>query len=147
MISITLIDKFPILRVGIIMYLKQFFSDITIWELDNISELNTAHTPADPDIIIIGINLYPSDSCMDYIHTIIKENPNSRMIIYDEKPDAVLLNDYLKSGVAGYLSKQDELTELTECIKVVMNGNRYVCKELVNEMQEADFFSNKRNHY
>ena len=131
MISIALIDKFPILRIGLSMHLKKYFKEITIWEMENTADFQASYLDVDPDIIIIGINLYSTAQSTENINTLLNENPKSRIIVYDEKPDATLLNDYFRNGVAGYLSKQNRLSELIECIEVVTTGKIYICKELL----------------
>ena len=131
MISIALIDKFPILRIGLSMHLKKYFKEITIWEMENTADFQASYLDVDPDIIIIGINLYSTAQSTENINTLLNENPKSRIIVYDEKPDATLLNDYFRNGVAGYLSKQNRLSELIECIEAVTTGKKYICKELL----------------
>ena len=56
--------------------------------------------------------------------------PKSRIIFYDEEMDMPMALCYLKAGIDGYISKSDSEIELIDCIKLVLEGKKYICKKL-----------------
>lgn len=63
--------------------------------------------------------------------------------MYDDRPDASLIVPYLKAGVNGYLSKQNSTNKLIECVEIVLEGKRYVCKEVLELILDEYIIENK----
>ena len=136
MLTIALIDKFPILRKGLSLYLEGNYEGVTVLSSESAEIFPTQYPDQNPDLIILGINQHPSSGETENIETVKKWNLNGKVIIYDEKPDPTMIADYLKAEVDGYVSKQNPISELDDCIQAVLNGKRYICPQVLDSVSD-----------
>lgn len=130
--TIALIDKHPITRRGLFLLLKNQFKEAVILQSESILTFYKLFRNQDPDLIILGISQDINDNNIGFINFIRQNYPKGPIILYDENPGSSLVFHYLKTGIFGYLSKQNNILELTECIESVLNGKRYICNEILN---------------
>ena len=136
MLTIALIDKFPILRKGLSLYLKGNYEGVTVLSSESADIFSRQYPDKDPDLIILGINQHPSSGETENIEAVKKWNVNGKVIVYDEKPDSGMISSYLKAGIDGYVSKQNPISELDDCIQIVLNGERYICLEVLDSLSD-----------
>lgn len=132
--KIAVIDKHPISRAGLISFLNTRFEDADIIESENVTSFQEAHPGQNPDLIILGINQSANAANINFITTVSKRKktqPAGTVIVYDEKPNFSMIIHYLKAGLRGYITKQNSLDEIKQCIGAVLNGKRYVCDEVM----------------
>lgn len=122
MITVALIDKYPILRLGLIFCLKKHFGNASFQEANNIVDYKHLHFKKFPDIIIQGINEDPSDLDFVIVGKIPEFFPTVPIIIYDEKPSLFNKIPSLQSGTNGYVLKQNSLQELISCMENLLEG-------------------------
>ena len=133
MLTIALIDKFPLLRKGVEYILKDQFYGAVILESSTISTFLKMYPGLNPDLIIMGISQNNSAAKnMSFIRLIKKSRMMAPLIVYDELPDFPMVLHYLNAGVNGYLSKRSTINELNECLQTVLGGSRYVSSEGFN---------------
>ena len=137
--TIALIDKHPILRTGLVFFLKDHFNEATILESDSITTFNESYKDQKPELIILGISQDSSANNLSFINLVKKKYPKSSIVLYDEKPGTSMVFHYLKAGVKGYLSKQNNLTELIDCITDVLKGKRYICNDVLEIILDGNF--------
>lgn len=128
--TFAIIDKQPILRTGLRLFLKKYFKDSTILPAENIQSFTPLYTEHKPDLFILGMGIGPKTDSFDSIKIVKKQFPNAVILVYDQKSDATLLPIYLKAGVSGYLSKESDLEELNECINLILAGKQYICRHI-----------------
>jgi len=130
MITIALIDKFPMLRKGVEHLLRDQFYGVTILESSTISTFFKSYPSQHPDLIIMGISQNNSAAKnISFIKLIKKRRVLAPLVVYDELPDFPMVLHYLNAGVNGYISKRSTINELRECLKIVLRGERYVSSE------------------
>lgn len=132
MLQIAIIDKHPILRKGLDFILKANFNEVSILASESIIAFLKSPPAQNPDLIILGFSesANPNSSMSSVILT--KERyPKAAVIVYDDKSDSPMIQLYLKAGVKGYLSKQNDVTKLVECIAMVMDGKRYISTKVL----------------
>ena len=130
MMTIALIDKFPMLRKGVEYILKDQFYGAVILESSTISTFLKTYPGQNPDLIIMGISQNNSAAKnISFIKLIKKRRIMAPLIVYDELPDFPMVLHYLNAGVNGYLSKRSTINELNECLQTVLGGSRYVSSE------------------
>jgi len=133
MMTIALIDKFPMLRKGVEYILKDQFYGAVILESSTISTFLKTYPGQNPDLIIMGISQNNSAAKnISFIKLIKKRRIMAPLIVYDELPDFPMVLHYLNAGVNGYISKRSTVNELNECLKTVLGGSRYVSSEGFN---------------
>jgi len=138
MMTIALIDKFPILRKGLGWHLQENFDEVNVLSSESIDHFYLQFPDQKPDLIILGINQHPGTGDTDCIRIWKSRNPGGKIIIYDEKPDPDMVPDYLKANVNGYLSKQSTIAELNKCIWTVLSGKRYISAEVSESAYNED---------
>ncbi|MCF0056267.1 response regulator transcription factor [Dyadobacter sp. CY356] len=138
MITIALVDKHPVTRIGLIALLKDNFNDILILESSCMTSF--LKTNAKSDVTILGINPDSNAGNLRFLNKSGDENTFGPVIIYDEEPRPYLAISFLRAGVMGYLSKQNDEAELIECITDVLIGMRYVCKEILGINKNVSAF-------
>ncbi|GLU53497.1 response regulator transcription factor [Dyadobacter frigoris] len=138
MITIALVDKHPVMRIGLIALLKDNFNDILILESSCMSSF--LKTKAQTDVTILGISPDSDAGNLRFLNKLKDKDAFGPIIVYDEEPRPYLAVSFLRSGVMGYLSKQNDESELIDCISKVLNGNRYVCKEILGTNRDVSAF-------
>ena len=137
---IALIDKHPILRTGLVFFLKDHFNEATILESDSIITLNESYRDQKPDLIILGISQDSNGNNFNYINLVKKRYPKSSIILYDENPGTSIVFNYLKAGIKGYLSKQNNLSDLIDCMNDVLKGKRYIGNDVMEIILDGKNF-------
>ena len=125
-LSIAIIDKHPILRIGLDFILKHLYYESILLESVSISAFKKTYPDQNPDLIILAIGQTDSGNNLAFINSAKKWYNSANIIVYDEESDPCMVSDYLDAGVHGYVSKQGKITELVACILDVMDGNCYV---------------------
>lgn len=138
MTTIALVDKHPVMRIGLIALLKDNFKDIVILESSCMSSF--LKTSAKSDVTILGINPDSNAGNLRFLNNLSDKDAFGPIIVYDEEPRPYLAISFLRAGVMGYLSKQNDESELIDCITDVLLGNRYVCKEILGTNKNVTAF-------
>lgn len=127
--TIAVIDKHPIVRAGLEIFIKNNFSNVSIEEFESFYHFNKV-CDKNPDLFIVGNMIeLPSKQCEFIIR--IKQRSPFKVIIYDENPDVFKVLLFFKSGVNGYLGKGSDISELLKCILDVQNGKNYVSNDIL----------------
>jgi DNA-binding NarL/FixJ family response regulator len=128
--TLAIIDKQPILRLGIRLFLEAKSKDFTILTADNMQHFTPMQPDHKPDLFIIGTGIGLKTDNFELIKSIRKQFSDAAILLYDQKPDPALLPLYLKNGIKGYMSKQNDLEELHTCIWQVLAGKKYICRQI-----------------
>ena len=141
--TIAIIDKHPIVRVGIQAVLKQHFGLARILESNAISSFHDDLHGEIPDLVILSIsrqNVNSNIQTLDFIRDIYRV---SRIIVYDGSVDSVMIRMYFQCGVSGYLCKTGVLTELVTCVEKILKGEPYVSIDMIYAfIKDGPFASN-----
>jgi DNA-binding NarL/FixJ family response regulator len=150
MTTIALIDNHPIIRTGLGLLIKNNFEKVSIIEAENMDMLANLFPVQVPDLIILGTSQNSGANSLKLVMQTKNAYPASKLIMYDEAGatgqqqaasfplpydnggsltgSAVILG-YLRAGANGYLTKQNELSDLVDCVRDVLKGKRYICSE------------------
>lgn len=95
----------------------------------------------DADLLITDFNVPDMDG-LSLIHTTMRIRPDMRIIVLSMHNEVHLVKEILKTGVHGYMLKNDSHKELIQAIAEVMSGRVYmssdVNKMLIQDMQNPD---------
>lgn len=145
--SIIIVDTHPVVRRALGTLLKGSLSKIDIVEAKSIHELSQRDLGGAAHIFIVVINSDFDEDGTSPITELKAWYPDSLVIIYGEAVKPELIISYLKSGVNGYLSKQQGLNEMITCIDTVRCGERYLnagYKDLLFEYLIENYRSSKK---
>ncbi len=125
MIRVLIADDFKLLREVIRLYLERA-EDITV--VDEARELNEALESSKalvPDVIIMNDYLPPIDSAR--AAAVFREHGISAVIlVISMHPEFDLIQRSIRSGVDGFMDKDEIDDHLVEAIRRVYQGERYL---------------------
>lgn len=128
-IRIVLIDDHPVVREGIRSFLQLNTDLRVVGEFDHpvaaIADIRTLW----PDIILLDLHFGPTTS-IPKLPLLRRESPQAGILIVscDNEPEVV--EDALRAGVDGYLSKDSPPQEFLEAISTVVRQERFVSPAL-----------------
>ncbi len=88
-----------------------------------------------PDIILMDINL-PGMNGMEATRQICKSHPASRILGVTLYEQPAYAKKMLQNGASGYVTKNSPREELFEAIQQVLEGKKYVCREVKNILSD-----------
>lgn len=131
MITIAIIDKYPITRAGLEALIRNSLGEITIIEFNNFNHFNEFNANNNTDFLIVGNTGESVNNQCDLIMGFKLKNVLSKVIIYDEFPDFSKVSTYFKFGINAFLTKQLDDGELLKCFSEVESGRNYINNEIL----------------
>lgn len=120
--------------------LKLIFSDKKNWkiiaEANKGSEVLEAFEKHQIDLAILDVNM-PKPNGIELSKHIVSNYPNCKVLILTMYGDEQFINELFKIGVHAYVLKNAGKVELISAIYSVLQGQRYISKEL-NHPNESD---------
>ena len=133
MINVLIADDHALVRRGIREVLEES-KDIRVpGEAANAPEVLELLKQRHWDVVVLDINL-PGRSGLDLLEDLHRERPQLPVLIltvYSEEQYAVRA---LKSGAAGYLTKETVPERLVEAVRKVVQGGRYITPTLAERL-------------
>ena len=128
MIPIAITDDHTIVIEGIKTMLKSNKEIEVLQSFENLKDtfenLNSA-----VKVLLLDINL-PDGNGINACKELLEKHPDLKIIALTNFEDTVFIKQIIKNGAMGYLLKNTDKKELTEAIKSVIEGNRYLPKKI-----------------
>lgn len=131
MTTIAIIDKYPMMRMGLELFLKNNYQEAVFLESESLDMFAQNEPDRSPDLFILG---YAHDLKVDnykLIDGLRKKYLKAKIIVYDGNPEFLKVASYFQRGVTGYISKSSDGLELLRCISQVENGKNYIGSEVM----------------
>lgn len=96
------------------------------------------------DLIILDVNL-PDTDTLQWVHLILLLKPKQKILIFSMSSIEMYAKRFLKQGVYGYLSKQTSSEEFLKAVKQVLQGDKYISKEVASILSEDLIYGRKEN--
>ena len=93
-----------------------------------------------PDIVLLNLNIKDT-SGIDLCAKIIKELPKTKIIGLSLQSKVTIVKKVLAKGAKGYLTKNIEIDELINAIKIVSTGETYICEEVQSKLIQELLFN------
>ncbi len=146
MIKIVIADDHPIVRAGLKEIIAEACGMIVAAEASNGHELLEKVRREDFDVALLDITM-PGMDGLDVLKQLRIERPKLPVIVLTYHPEAQYAVRVLKAGASGYLTKGCDAGELTEAIKKVSRGGKYVSPSLAERLaDELDLTAEKPPH-
>lgn len=130
---ILIADDHEVVRRGLKETLNEAFSRVSFGEANNAQETLTSVARQDWDVVILDISM-PGKSGLDILDDLHRIRPRLPILLLSMHPERQYARRALKSGAAGYLTKDSVADELKEAVRRIQAGGRYVSAKLAEEL-------------
>jgi len=135
-IKILIADDHSIVREGLKRILTEE-SDIEILgEASNYQEVLSMLRTFTPDIILLDISM-PGRDGLEILKEIKMLYKKIKVLILSMHPEDRFAVRAIRSGAAGYVSKESAVEELVEAIRRVHQGNKYISNTLAEKLANS----------
>lgn len=132
-IRILLVDDHAVVRAGYQMLLEQSDKLEIIAEASSGEQASKLFTDKNPDIVVMDLSL-PGISGLEAIRRIIQKDPNARILVFSMHEDTVFVDQALRAGARGYLTKSSAPKTLVKAIEEIARGGVYIDDRLVQHL-------------
>lgn len=118
--KVLIVDDHPVIRLAVRMLMERHGYDV-VAETDNgvaALQLTRQHLP---DIVVLDIGIPKLDG-LEVIGRMTAFSPGSKVLVLTSQAPGNFSMRCMQAGAAGYVCKQQELTELLSAIKAVCRG-------------------------
>ena len=133
MTRILIADDHAVFRRGLAETLGEAFSRVTFGEAKTAQETLEHVRRQDWDVVILDISM-PGKSGLDILDDLHRLRPKLPVLLLSMHPEGQYARRALKSGAAGYLTKESVPEELKEAVRRVQAGGRYVSASLAENL-------------
>lgn len=128
MIKIAITDDHTVVIEGIKTMLKSSKEIEVVQSFENLKD-TFENLDSSIEILLLDINL-PDGNGVNACKELLFKRKNLKIIALTNFEDSVFIKQILKNGAMGYLLKNTSKAELTDAIKDVIKGNRYLPKKI-----------------
>ena len=132
-VKIIIADDHPLIRYSLKAMLYDIPEFKLVGEAANGAELTELAKKLKPEIVIVDIKMPVMDG-IEATKQLIKELPETDVIVLSMVDDEYTICNILEAGVKGYLLKDAMIDEVITAIKAVYNGERYFSKQIMNKI-------------
>lgn len=121
--KVLIVDDHPVIRLAVRMLMERHGYEV-VAETDNgvdALQLTREHLP---DIVILDIGIPKLDG-LEVVARLELVSPASKVLVLTSQAPGHFSMRCMQAGAAGYVCKQQELTELLSAIKAVLSGYSY----------------------
>ncbi len=130
---ILIADDHAIFRRGLKDTLVDEFSKVSIGEATSAQEALDQIRRQKWELAILDISM-PGKSGLEILDEIRALQPNLPVLLLSMHPEEQFARRALKSGAAGYLTKESVPGELARAVRRALNGGRYVSETLAERL-------------
>lgn len=131
--KILLVDDHALVRRGVVHVLSEDLPELLIVEKGTAKDAIDAVQSCEWDLLILDVNL-PDKSGLDALKDIKRICPPLPILILSLYPEAHYARRALKAGASGYLTKDTAPEEVTNAVKRILQGGRYVSSALAEQL-------------
>jgi two-component system invasion response regulator UvrY len=133
MINVLLVDDHELVRTGIETLLNDIEDIEVIGVAKSGEEAVDAVTALSPSVVMMDINM-PGIGGVEACRRILRQDADVKIIAVSVHNDGPIPHQLLKLGVLSFVSKGSPVNEMVLAIRSVMDGKRYLCSEVANNL-------------
>ena len=130
--KLLLVDDHAVVREGV-RRLLSLSIEATLLEAQTGREALSVFRAERPEVVILDLNL-PGSGGLDLLRRLLIEDPKTRVLIFSMHTTPLYVARALQAGAKGYISKGAGAEELVEAIRAIMDGGKYVERELAADL-------------
>lgn len=143
MIRLMIADDHPIVRKGLRRIVEDAPGLEVVGEVGSGVELLERLPRLPADIVLLDVSM-PGLRFLEVLQRLRAEHPTVAVLVLSVHPEDQYAVRALRAGASGYLTKDHSPEELTEAIRRVYRGNKYVSAVLAERLA-ADLAGGSRN--
>jgi len=124
-IRVFLADDHAVLRTGLKMFINSQDDMVCIGEAGNGKSTLVQVRQLRPDLVLLDLSM-PGLGGLEALPEILKQAPETRVLILTMHTEEDYLHQAIKQGAAGYILKQAVDQELLSAIRATMRGEVYI---------------------
>lgn len=132
-IRILITDDHSIIRQGLRQILKDAFPGAAFGEATSGGEALEQVLKNKWDVVLLDITM-PGKSGIDVLKEIVNAQPNIAVLVLSMHPEEQYAVRVLKTGAAGYITKNTASEEVVGAVKKVLTGGKYVSAALAETL-------------
>jgi len=121
LIKVLLIDDSVALRSAWAKLIERTLDFKLVGSIGTESEIIATVRATHPDVVMLDLSVIDEPS-LDTVHTLTRETPNARILVYSGRDPREVLPRICAAGVAGFIGKQEEPARVIEAIRRVAQG-------------------------
>jgi two-component system response regulator EvgA len=134
--SVFIVDDHPVIRLAVRMLLENENYDV-VGETDNGVDAMQMVRECMPDLIILDISIPKLDGLEVLARFNAMNLPSKILVLTAQTPNLFAIR-CMQSGAAGYVCKQEDLSELLSSVRAVLSGYNYFPSQALNPASRAD---------
>jgi two-component system, NarL family, response regulator NreC len=134
---VLIVDDHAVVRSGLKLLLAAEDDIEVVAEAGDAREAVFEVRAQKPDIVLLDVAM-PGRSGIDAIPDLIKEHPETKILILSMQDDAAYVREAFAAGASGYVLKEAADVELVAAVREIADGGRYVHPELGARLIAAD---------
>lgn len=134
-INVIIVDDHELVRQTWRMLLHNQNSITVIKECSSGTEAIYEAKASNPHIILMDINMTPVNG-FEATRKILKTAPHIKIIGVSINNQPSYARNIIQLGAKGYVTKNSSREEMIKAIHEVMSGHIYICKEVLQKMNE-----------
>jgi DNA-binding NarL/FixJ family response regulator len=136
LIKVLIADDHPIVRRGLRDILEEESDIQVIAEAGDGRQALERIERDDPDVVVLDLNMPPPGG-LEVLERLRRARSSTPVLVLSVHPEEQYAVRALKSGAAGYLSKDAAPTELVSAVRRVHGGGRYVSPAVAERLALA----------
>ncbi|MBA2354980.1 MAG: response regulator [Luteitalea sp.] len=136
MIRIVLVDDHALVRQGFRRILEEEQGLAVVGEAGNAQDGVAMVRQLKPDVVLMDMAM-PDANGIHAAREILRERPDTRILVLSMYSDAQYVRSALDAGVSGYILKSALETDLTRAVRAVASGQQYLSPELSSVLIRA----------
>ncbi|MEM7564239.1 MAG: response regulator [Pseudomonadota bacterium] len=144
MITLLLTDDHALVRTGIRRLLEDSGKVKIVGEASCGEDSVKFTQELNPDVVLMDVNM-PGIGGVEACRRILQRNPDQKIIVLTIHSEQTFPKRMLEIGAKGYLTKECEIDEMLEAIKLVHNGGAYIAPSIAQQLAMSLLPGNEHN--
>jgi two-component system, NarL family, response regulator NreC len=136
-IRTLIVDDHAVVRTGLRLLLEAEDDIEVVGEAGDARDAVFETRAQKPDVILLDV-VMPGRSGLEAIPDLLKESPESKILVLSMQDDAAYVREAFASGASGYVLKEAADAEVVGAVREVAEGRRYVHPVLGARLVAAD---------
>jgi two-component system, NarL family, response regulator NreC len=136
-IRTVVVDDHAVVRAGLRLLLDAEEDIEVVAEAGDAREAVFEARAQKPDVILLDL-VMPGRSGLEAIPDLLKESPESKILVLSMQDDSAYVREAFASGASGYVLKEAADAEVVGAVREVAQGGRYVHPVLGARLVAAD---------